>query len=143
MAYSTETKMWFWIVALFFIFWNLIGVGFWSTEMIASSEALLEGYTAAQVAFYSSFPSWYSWASGVAVFAGLFSCIALLLKKRQAVLLALLSLIAIIICRVHEITVDAWSMMESVDRGFFLVVPVLSLLLWFFARSVQQKNWLR
>ncbi|MFT6096277.1 MAG: hypothetical protein ACJAXY_001389 [Nonlabens sp.] len=143
MPYSTQPKVWFWIVALFFIFWNLIGVGFWSTEMIASSEALLEGYTAAQVAFYSSFPSWYSWASGVAVFAGLFSCIALLLKKRQAVLLALLSLIAVIVCRVYEVTVDAWSMTGGLDHFFMIAVPICSVLLWLFARSVQQKRWLR
>jgi hypothetical protein len=68
MAYSTQPKMWFWIVALFFIFWNLMGVGFWYAEMIVSSEALMEGHTAAQVEFYTSFPSWYTWAYGVAFF---------------------------------------------------------------------------
>jgi hypothetical protein len=143
MPYSTQPKVWFWIVALFFIFWNLIGVGLWFSETLANTEALLEGYTSAQVELHSSFPSWYSWAYGIAVFAGLFSCIALVLKKRQAVLLALFSLIAVIICRVHEITVDAWSMTGGLDHFFIIAVPISSVLLWLFARSVQQKRWLR
>lgn len=143
MAYSTRPKMWFWIVAIFFLLWNLMGVGAWSAEAMAGSDAMMEGYTEEQIEFYNSFPSWYTWAYGVAVFAGLFACIALLFKKKQAVLLALLSLISVIICRVYEITVDAWSMMATVDKFFLILVPVLSILLWLFARSVRQKGWLK
>lgn len=143
MAYSTQPKMWFWIVAILFLLWNLIGVGAWTAEAMGASEAMMEGYTQEQIDFYKSYPSWYTWAYGLAVFAGLFSCIALLFKKKQAVLLALLSLVAVIICRVYEITVDAWSMMVTADKVLMITVVIFSVLLWLFARSVRQKGWLR
>jgi hypothetical protein len=142
MAYSTQPKMWFWIVTILFLLWNLMGVGAWSAEAMASSDAFMDGYTQEQIDFYKSYPSWYTWAYGVAVSAGLFACISLVFKKKQAVLLALLSFIAVIICRVYEITVDAWSMMMTADKVLMIMVAIFSVLLWLFARSVRQKGWL-
>ncbi|MEO9953234.1 hypothetical protein [Nonlabens sp.] len=143
MAYSTKPKIWFWIVAILFLVWNLMGVGAWSAETMASTETLMENYTAEQVAFYSSFPIWYTWAYGIAVFTGVFCCVALLFKRKQAVMLALVSLLAVVICRVYDLSVDSWNMMETVDRTFFIIVPVLSVLLWLFTRNIKAKGWLK
>ena len=143
MAYSTKPKMWFWIVTILFLVWNLMGVGAWTAEAMGSTETLMENYTAEQVAFYASFPIWYTWAYGIAVFAGVFCCVGLLFKRKQAVMLALISLLAVVICRIYDLSVDAWNMMETADRTFFIVVPVLSVALWLFARSIKSKGWLK
>lgn len=143
MAYSTRPKMWFWIVTILFLLWNLMGVGAYIFEMSGDMESMAAYYTKEQIDFFTSFPDWYTWSYGIAVFAGLFASVALLFKKRQAVLLALLSLIAVIVCRVYDLTVDAWSIMDVVDRFFLILVPVLSILLWLFARSVRVKGWLK
>lgn len=142
MAYSTKPKIWFWIVAILFLLWNVMGVGAWYAEAMGGSDALMESYTAEQIAFYTSFPAWYTWAYGIAVFAGFFCCVALLLKRKLAVMLSVISLLAVVICRVYEVSVDAWNMMETADRTFFIIVPLLSVLLWLFARNIKGKGWL-
>jgi len=66
-----------------------------------------------------------------------------LFKRKAAVLLALISLFAVIITTSFNILNGAWNIINPSDKFFFLSVPVLSICLWLFARNVKSKGWLR
>lgn len=142
MPYSSKPQMWFWVLAIIFIVWNLMGIGAWSTEM-AASEILLEQMNEQQQELYQSRPSWYVYVYGVAVFAGLLACIMLLFKRKAAVLLSLISLFAVIITTSFNAFNGAWDIVPTSDKFFFLFVPLMSILLWLFTRSAKSKAWLR
>lgn len=142
MPYSSKPQMWFWVLAIIFLVWNLMGIGAWSTEM-AAPEILMEQMNEQQRELYQSRPSWYVYVYGVAVFAGLLACIMLLFKRKAAVLLSLISLFAVIITTSFNAFNSAWDIVPTSDKFFFLFVPLMSILLWLFTRSAKSKAWLR
>lgn len=142
MPYSSKPQMWFWVLAIIFLVWNLMGIGAWSTEM-AAPEILMEQMNEQQRELYQSRPSWYVYVYGVAVFAGLLACIMLLFKRKAAVLLSLISLFAVIITTSFNAFNRAWDIVPTSDKFFFLFVPLMSILLWLFTRSAKSKAWLR
>ncbi|WP_438961801.1 hypothetical protein [Nonlabens sp.] len=142
MPYSSKPQLWFWVLVIIFLLWNLMGIGAWSTE-IAASEILLEQMNEQQQELYLSRPSWYIYIYGVAVFAGLLACILLIFKRKYAVLMSLISLFAVIITTCFNVYNGAWDIINGSDKFFFLVVPIMSISLWLFARSAKSKSWLR
>ncbi|MGJ8683110.1 MAG: hypothetical protein ACSHWW_00705 [Nonlabens sp.] len=142
MPYSSKPQAWFWVLAIIFLLWNLMGIGAWSTEM-AASDLILDQMNDQQQELYLSRPSWYMYIYGIAVFAGLLACIMLLFKRKLAVLLSLISLFAVIITTCFNVYNGAWEIISTADKFFFLSVPILSICLWLFARSASSKAWLR
>jgi hypothetical protein len=141
MAYSTRPQIWFWTVAIIFLLWNLIGLGFLTTEILAT-ELLIDTLNQEQLEFYNNRPSWYLFNYGIAVLTALFAAIAVLFKRKMAVLLSLISLLTIFISTAYNLNAGVWDMMNRSDQFFFILVPLLGLLLWVFARNVNSKGWL-
>lgn len=142
MPYSSKPRAWFWVLAIIFLLWNLMGIGAWSTE-IAAPDLLLEQMNEQQQNLYSSRPAWYIYVYGIAVFAGLLACIMLLFNRKYAVILSLITLFAVIITTCYNAFNGAWEIVTGTDKFFFLVVPFMSVALWLFARSARSKAWLR
>ncbi|MEL6874242.1 MAG: hypothetical protein AAGM33_02095 [Pseudomonadota bacterium] len=96
MSKTHKATMGFWAIGVIAILWNGLGVAAYFQQMMMSAEdfaALPE----LQQQLLSSQPFWVTAAFAVAVFAGFLASIVLLLRKRLAVRLFLLSLIAVII----------------------------------------------
>lgn len=142
MTYSSRPQKWFWIVSIIFLLWNLMGLGAWSAQF-ADSEAMTEGYSQEQLDFFYAYPDWYQWIFGIAVFTGVICCVLLLFKKKSAVLMSLISLVAVIICKGYDLYSGAWGIFGSADKVFLVIVPLFSVLLWLFARSANHRNWIR
>jgi hypothetical protein len=142
MAYSTQPKAWFWVLAIVFLIWNLMGVGALSSELFAT-EMITELMTEEQLELYNSRPSWYIYNYGIAVLAGVFACVALLLKRKIATLLALISLFTVLISTGYNLSTGAWDIVSTGDKIFFIAIPLFAVLLWLFARAVDKKGWLR
>ena len=141
MTYSNQPKIGFWIVAIFFLLWNLIGLGFLTIEIL-DPELVTDLMNEEQLELYNNRPSWYLFNYGIAIFTALFASVALLFKRKMAVLLSLISLIAIFISTGYHLRTGAWNMMNVSDQFFFILIPLLGLLLWAFARSGRSKGWL-
>lgn len=142
MPYSSKPRAWFWVLAIIFLLWNLMGIGAWSAE-VATPEMFTEQMNEQQTLLYQSRPAWYVYIYGIAVITGLLSCILLVFKRKYAVLLALVSLFAIIITTSFNVYHNAWNTVSGGDKFFFLVVPFMAIALWLFARSAKSKAWLR
>lgn len=87
---------WFKVVAVVAVFWNLLGCFAFASDLRVSTEDLAQ-LSVEQQALYAARPAWAVLATAVAVFGGVLGCIGLLLRKKWAVAVLMLSLIGILV----------------------------------------------
>ena len=92
MSTSIKPPVWFWVVSIFALLWNAGGV-FTYLDTAFNQVAMLEEMTQAQRELFENFPAWATGAFAMAVFSGLFASIGLLLRKKWAKPLFILSLL--------------------------------------------------
>lgn len=101
---SSETVVipsWFKVAAILALVWNLLGVMAFVGHMMMTPEMIAE-LPQAEQALYGSVPLWATIAFTVAVFAGTFASIALLMKKRICYPLFIASLVAVLVQMFHS-----------------------------------------
>jgi hypothetical protein len=87
---------WLLWVSIILLLWNLMGVGAFVSQWFMAADQLAT-LPPAQQEMWAKMPSW-AWAAyAVAVFAGTAGAIALLLRKKLAVPLFLLSFVAVLV----------------------------------------------
>ncbi len=91
--------MWFLPVAALALVWNLMGVVAYLSQMTMDLSVLED----AQRAFYESIPAWATAAFAIAVFAGVAGSVGLLLKKRWAIRVLVISCIGIVVQMTHSL----------------------------------------
>ena len=90
-----KSPMWFKIVAVVALLWNLLGCLAFASDLSISAEDIAK-LPDAQQALYAARPVWAVAATAIAVISGALGCICLLLGKRWAFAVLLLSLIGIL-----------------------------------------------
>ncbi|NND16858.1 MAG: hypothetical protein HKN89_11120 [Eudoraea sp.] len=140
---STKPNVWFWIISIVGLIWNGLGAMNYLAQRNLSNE-YKEAITAEQLAIVESSPAWITSAFALAVWGGILGCIALLLRKKWAKPILLISLIGILVQMFYN-----WFMTNSVEafgtvQG--IVIPALVILigigLYLFAKSGIRKGWL-
>ena len=91
--------MWFLPVAALALVWNLMGVVAYLSQMTMDLSVLED----AQRAFYESIPAWATAAFAIAVFAGVAGSVGLLLKKRWAIRVLVISCFGIVVQMTHSL----------------------------------------
>jgi hypothetical protein len=97
-----------------------------------------------QRAAFEAEPAWVTGAYAVAVWVGLAGALLLVLKRRAAEWLLLVSLVAVLAWLVGLIAVKP--LREAMSANDFLVAIVVTALTWtiyWFARHSRQRGWLR
>jgi len=87
---------WFKVVAVLALIWNLLGCIAFASDMRLSPDDIAS-LPEAQQALYAARPGWAVAATAVAVIGGLLGCIGLLLGKRWAFIVLVLSLVGILV----------------------------------------------
>lgn len=126
---------WLRIVAALGLLWNLFGVYEYLTAVgvIGGADAAAAG----------AMPAWVTGAFAIAVFGGTLGCIGLLMLKRWAKLLLLLSLLAVL-------AMDLWMFvlsglggsMPPAEMAVTACVVLVAILLAWLAVSADKKGWL-
>lgn len=132
----------YWVVAILALLWNLAGVAmFWlQVNMDASAIAALP---AAQREVYEATPAWLNAVFGVAVVSGLLGAVGLVSKKRWAVTLFLLSLLAVLVQMAAAFALTpAWAAYGPAGLVMPVVVIAIAVFLWWYARKAAAKGWL-
>lgn len=132
---GTPAPAWLRIVAALGLLWNLFGV-----YQYLMTVGVVAGADAAAV---SMMPAWVTGAFAIAVFGGTLGCIGLLMLKRWAKLLLLLSLLGVL-------AMDLWmfvlsglgSTMPPAEMGVTACVVLVAVLLVWLAYSADKKGWL-
>jgi hypothetical protein len=137
---STPSK-WFTPVAILALLWNLLGASAYLVDVTMSPEAVAK-LGEAERAMYASRPAWFVVAYASAVWLGVAGSLGLLLRKRWATPLFLLSLLGLIaqdlaLFSRPEVRADLTVILL---QGLVLVIAVSLLLL---ARKAEREGWIR
>ena len=86
----------FWVTAVAALIWNLMGVAAYLADAYATPE-MIAARSAAEQALYDARPAWATAAFATAVFGGALGCILLLLRKKIATPVFIVSLIGVLV----------------------------------------------
>lgn len=132
----------FWAIAIIALLWNLMGVNQYIL-MAYKSESVRAGLSAEKLALIDATPVWSTAAFAIAVFAGALGCIALLLRKKVANTLFLLSFLGIIIQNIDAFMRFKVSEFNGVELTMTLLIPVIALFLIWYSKKCISKGWLK
>lgn len=142
MTSTNKPKIGFWIIAVIAVIWNLMGVMAYLAEAFMNDEAkaLLPE---AERALYDNVPAWATAAFAIAVFGGFIASIALLIRKKIAMPLFLISLIGILVQMFYNFFISG--AMDVYGPGGMVMpamVITIGVFLYMYSRNVITKGWL-
>lgn len=139
---KVEVPVWFVILAGMALAWNLLGLAAVIMDFMMSAESIAS-LSEAQQQMYASRPAWSSFASLLAVTAGTFGCIGLVLKRTWARPILVLSLIGLIAQDIAFFVImdaiGAYGIQVVIMQGIVFVIAVALLIL---AQFAMKKQWL-
>ncbi|MGB5554787.1 MAG: hypothetical protein WBM83_09040 [Flavobacteriaceae bacterium] len=139
---SLKPPVWFWVVSVLALLWNLMGVGAYLSEAFMSNEILM-ALPDNQRELYQSRPSWVTACYAIAVWFGALGCVGLLLRKKWANPLLILSLLGVLGQNVYSFFMsNTMEISGTVGILFALIIILISIALVFFGRLSGQKRWL-
>jgi len=142
---ATKTPWHLWVVGVLAVLWNAIGVlDFTMTQL--RSEAFLKGFTPEQREFIFNFPLWSVVAWGAGVYGGFIGSGLLLGRRRLAVPVFLVSILGVILTSLYSHVISDWDKVMDAGPGaviFSVVIFVIAVLLWLYARAMTRRGVLR
>jgi len=141
---KTKPGALFWILAIIFVIWGLIGCSIYLTEMMLSDEAYAQAFGPELAAVRDVYPSWGLSAYAIAVWSGLLAALLFLLRKRLSVIIFIVSLIAAIIGFIPTFTNSV--LRDAAGSSFWvmpLIVVAIGIIEILYARKQAAKGLLR
>ncbi len=142
MNHQEKTPAWFRVVAILAIIWNFMGLVAFFMQ-IKMSEATLSAMSPTDRAIYENTPIWATIGFAIAVFAGTFGSVALLLRKKWAYPVFILSLIGIIMQQTYFFFLS--DIMKGAEIPAMIMpamVLLIGVLLLFFSKKMIRQGWL-
>lgn len=133
---------WYWVVVVIALIWNGLGIIAYLIQ-INMTPGALDMLPENEQSLYQNIPVWVTVAFAIAVFAGSLGSLLLLLRKRLAQLLLILSLVGILVQMSYTIFI---SKAMEVHGASSIVMPIMTIviaigLIWL-ARSAKAKGWI-
>lgn len=100
MSNTNKPGVGFWIIGMISLVWNAMGVYNYLIQAY-QTEAFTSSVNEAQLALMESMPSWNTALFAIAVFSGLIGTILLLMRKKEAVPLFMLSFITATVMQLY------------------------------------------
>ena len=139
---TNKPPIWFWIVSVLALLWNAMGVNQY-LQQAYNTEAFRALYTSEQLSLIDATPAWATAAFAVAVFGSLLGCILLLFRKKSATIVFLIALIGIVVQMTHGLIIaKSYEVTSAFQTAMGIIVPIVGLLLYFFAKKSATKGWI-
>ncbi|USD25655.1 hypothetical protein [Flagellimonas marinaquae] len=142
MTTTVKPPTWFWVVSIIALLWNLMGV-FNYLNQAFNQQAILETLDQAQREAFEGIPEWATAAFALAVFSGTLACIGLLLRKKWARPLFILSLLAAVVQFIHWLFIS--NAVEAFGPSTYampVIVIIIGIYLILFSKKGIEKGWL-
>ena len=142
MTSTNKPKAGFWIIAVIALIWNLMGVLAYIAQAYMTDEdkALLPE---AERTLYDNVPAWATAAFAIAVFGGLLASLTLLIRKKIAKTLFLISLIGIIVQMAYNFFIsEAMDVYGPGGMTMPVMVVVIGIFLYMYSKNAITKGWL-
>ena len=141
MTDTRKTPWHIWVVGIVSLLWNAIGALDYAMTQFRV-ESYMGQFTEEQLAFFYGFPSWVQATWAIAVWGAVLGSILILLRKKLAVPVFWVALIAMVLTSIHNFVLSEVSMSEIAGTGatvFSLVIFLVSVLLVVYT-TVQTRN---
>ncbi|WP_291865318.1 hypothetical protein [Maribacter sp.] len=137
---NLKPPVWFWIVSAIALVWNIAGAGAYLQHAYMTMQDL-EALPQVEKFLYEPQPSWVTAAFAIAVWGGTLGCIALLLRKKWAKPVLLISLLGVLAQMAHSFFIsNSFEVYGSGAVIMPIMVLIISIALVFFARKSTDKN---
>ena len=142
-AQAPKTPVHLWIIGILALLWDAMGaVDYVMTE--TRNEAYMAQFTEAQLEFFYNFPAWLVAFWAIAVWGGLLGAILLLLRRKLALPVFIVSLISMVIVTIHNYGFAGAADIVGAGGLFFSVlIFVVAVFLVLYARAMAQRGVLR
>lgn len=125
---SNKPKASFWIIGIIAFIWNLMGVFAYIAQAYMSDEDLA-ALPENQRALYENLPAWVTAAFAISVFGGVLGCILLLLKKKMATTVFVISFVAILVQMTYNFFMS--KAVEVYGPGG-MIMPIMVIIIGYF-----------
>lgn len=136
-----QPPKWFRIVAILALVWNLLGCAAYLVDAMLTPEEVAQ-LSPAQQEIYASRPSWAVGGTAVAVWLGALGSLGLILRKRWATVMLVLSLLGVLVQDYWLFTSDAARLAGPaavVMQTFVLIVAIALVML---SLRAAKRGWL-
>lgn len=140
---KTSPPVWFWVISVVALLWYLMDTSVFFMRVFMTEE-VIKSMPENQQHLYRDMPLWVSIVFACEVFGGTVGCISLLLRKKWAFLLFVISLLGVLAqtSNIWFLT-DAISAMGAPAVVMPLVAIIIGTAMIFLAKSAISKGWLR
>jgi hypothetical protein len=132
---KVKPPTWFWIVSAIALVWNILGIGAYFAQVNLTPE-IMATLPQEQQDMYTNLPIWYMVVFALAVFGGTLGCMGLLLRKKWAYLILLISAVAVVI----QMSYVVFGI--KMPNPMTPVVIIVSFALVYFSKYATKKGWL-
>ena len=133
---------WFWIISVLGLLWNLMGVGAYLGQAYMSAEDI-QAMPEAHQNLIDAQPAWYTAAFAIAVFAGALGCLLLILRKKLAYQVLIVSLLGVLAQQIYTFFLsNTFEVMGANAIYMPLIIVIISFLLVYFTRATTDRGWL-
>lgn len=139
---SNKPNLAFWIIAIIALIWNAMGVDAY-IQQAYKTDRFKSMYSEEQLEIINNLPSWYTAIFAIAVFVSVLGCILLIMRKKLAIKVFLLALIAVVIQTGYNLFLNPGKeMYGSMEYSMLIMIPLVSLVLYFYSKKSDQRGWL-
>lgn len=132
----------YWIIAVLALLWNLLGLAMFAMQVTMSPEALA-AMPAAQREIAAATPTWVNVAFALAVVGGVLGAVGLLMRRRWAVAMFVVSLVALVVQVLGiYLATPAWAAAGAASLGMPALLIVIAVALLAYARHAAGRHWL-
>ncbi len=143
MTETTKAPIWFWITGAVALIWNALGLLAYFQQVLMSAEEF-SALPQLQQDLLATQPAWVSAAFAIAVFVGFAATITLLMRKRVAVRLFLVSLLAVIVQFSSYFIIDGYrEFIAGEEWAIPTLVVVFALAFLLFSRQAEKNGLLQ
>lgn len=140
---SIKPPTWFMVVAVIALVWNLLGVFAYLGEAFITPE-MLEALPDEQRDMIENRPAWATAAYALAVWGGFLGCLLLVLKRKLAQMILIVSLLGVLV----QMTYNLFMAESTVTYGpgemiMTIMIPLISIGLVLMAKKGIANEWLR
>ena len=137
---AQRTTWHLWPVGTLGFLWNAVGVfDYLMTQ--TRNESYMSRFTPEQLESLYGFPTWLVGFWALAVWGGALGALLVLLKRRLAVPVLLVSLLAMVVTAIHNFSsADGLYATGGTGPGFVLLIFVVALGLWLYTRAMGERG---
>ncbi|MGI9628554.1 MAG: hypothetical protein ACR2QM_17095 [Longimicrobiales bacterium] len=139
-ATPANTPKHLWGVGILGLLWNLVGAfDYFATQ--TQNEAYMSQFTPEQLEYFYGFPTWVVTFWALAVWGGVLGAILLVLRKRHAVVVLLVSLVSMVITAFHNfLLTNGAEVMGTGGAAFTVAIFLVAVGLWRYSSAMARRG---